>query len=117
MSFCFREGALPQFLKLPIKNARRRDRPAVLSLDERSKQVSGEIYAVDDETLGRLYELEREGSSCDRKLIDVTQLLANGERLPSKPFIDVGREDFAKAFDRGPPYWNLNECGAANHRD
>lgn len=108
---------MPRFLTLPSKNTRRRDRQAVLSLDERSKQVSGEIYTVDDETLGRLDELEREGSSCDRKLIDVTQLLANGERLPGKAFIYVGRKDrFASPFDREPPYSKLNERGELTWR-
>jgi gamma-glutamylcyclotransferase (GGCT)/AIG2-like uncharacterized protein YtfP len=84
----------------------------IIMADENGKQVSGEIYTVDDGTLARLDGLEREGSSYDRKLIDVTLPLANGERLPSKAFIYVGREDrFAKAFDREPPYSKLNERG------
>jgi gamma-glutamylcyclotransferase (GGCT)/AIG2-like uncharacterized protein YtfP len=84
----------------------------VIMAEECGKQVSGEIYTVDDETLARLDGLEREGSSYDRKLIDVTLLLANDERLPNKAFIYVGREDrFAKAFDREPPYSKLNERG------
>jgi gamma-glutamylcyclotransferase (GGCT)/AIG2-like uncharacterized protein YtfP len=84
----------------------------VIMADENGKQVSGEIYTADDETLARLDGLEREGSSYDRKLIDVMLRLANGERLSGKAFIYVGREDrFAKAFDRGPPYSKLNERG------
>jgi gamma-glutamylcyclotransferase (GGCT)/AIG2-like uncharacterized protein YtfP len=64
------------------------------------------------QTLARLDRLEREGSSYDRKLIDVTLPLASGERLPTKAFIYVGREDrFGKAFARGPLYGTVNERG------
>jgi gamma-glutamylaminecyclotransferase len=80
--------------------------------DPEGKPLAGEIYAVDDETLARLDQLEREGSSYDRMLIDVTLPLASGERLPTKAFIYVGREDrFGKAFARGPLYEAVNERG------
>ena len=85
--------------------------PVILP-DPEGKPIAGEIYAVDDETLARLDQLEREGSSYDRKLIDVTLPLASGERLPTKAFIYVGREDrFGKAFARGPLYETVNERG------
>jgi gamma-glutamylcyclotransferase (GGCT)/AIG2-like uncharacterized protein YtfP len=70
----------------------------VIMPDPEGKPLAGEIYTLDDETLARLDQLEREGSSYDRKLIDVTLALASGERLPTKAFIYVGREDrFGKA--------------------
>ena len=84
----------------------------VIMPDPEGKPLAGEVYAVDDETLARLDQLEREGSSYDRKLIDVTLPLASGERLPIKAFIYVGREDrFGKAFAGGPLYETLNERG------
>lgn len=84
----------------------------VITPDPEGKPLAGEIYTVDDETLARLDQLEREGSSYDRKLIDVTLPLAAGERLPTKAFIYVGREDrFGKAFARGPLYETVNERG------
>ena len=55
----------------------------VVMPDPEGKPVAGEIYTVDDETLERLDQLEREGSSYDRRLIDVTLPLASGERLPT----------------------------------
>ena len=83
----------------------------VIMPDPEGKPLAGED-AVDDETLARLDQLEREGSSYDRKLIDVTLPLASGERLPIKAFIYVGREDrFGKAFARGPLYETVNERG------
>ena len=85
--------------------------PVILD-DPNGQPVCGEIYHVDDDTLARLDQLEREGSSYDRKLIDVTLPLASGERLPTKAFIYVGREDrFGKAFARGPLYETVNERG------
>lgn len=85
--------------------------PVIMS-DSEGKPLAGEIYTVDDETLARLDELEREGSSYDRKLIDVTLSLASGERLAITAFIYVGREDrFGKAFARGPLYETVNERG------
>ena len=51
--------------------------PVILD-DPNGKPVCGEIYHVEDETLARLDQLEREGSSYDRKLIDVTLPLARG---------------------------------------
>ncbi|KRR02288.1 gamma-glutamylcyclotransferase family protein [Bradyrhizobium valentinum] len=85
--------------------------PVILP-DPEGKPLAGEIYTVDDETLARLDQLEREGSSYDRELIDVTLALAAGERLPTKAFIYVGREDrFGKAFARGPLYETVNERG------
>ena len=84
----------------------------VIMPDPEGKPLAGEIYTVDDETLARLDQLEREGSSYDRKLIDVTLRLASGERLPTKAFIYVGREDrFGKAFARGPLYETVNKRG------
>jgi gamma-glutamylcyclotransferase (GGCT)/AIG2-like uncharacterized protein YtfP len=84
----------------------------VVMPDPAGKPLAGEIYAVDDGTLARLDQLEREGSSYDRKLIDVTLSLASGEQLPTNAFIYVGREDrFGKAFARGPLYETLNQRG------
>ena len=84
----------------------------VIMPDPEGKPVAGEIYTVDDETLERLDQLEREGSSYDRRLIDVTLPLASGERLPSNAFIYVGRKDrFGEAFARGPLYETVNERG------
>jgi gamma-glutamylaminecyclotransferase len=84
----------------------------VIMPDAEGKPIAGEIYTVDDETLARLDQLEREGSSYDRKLIDVTLPLASGERLSTKAFIYVGRGDrFGKAFARGPLYETVNERG------
>jgi gamma-glutamylcyclotransferase (GGCT)/AIG2-like uncharacterized protein YtfP len=84
----------------------------VIMPDPEGRPLAGEIYTVDDETLARLDQLEREGSSYDRKLVDVTLWLASGERLPTKAFIYVGREDrFGKAFARGPLYETVNERG------
>jgi gamma-glutamylcyclotransferase (GGCT)/AIG2-like uncharacterized protein YtfP len=81
----------------------------VIMPDPEGKSLAGEIYIVDDEMLARLDRLEREGSSYDRKLIDV---LAGGERLLTKAFIYVGREDrFGKAFARGPLYATVNRRG------
>jgi len=81
----------------------------VIMPDPGGKPLAGEIYTVNDETLARLDQLEREGSSYDRELIDV---LADGEHLPTKAFIYVGREDhFGKAFARGPLYENANQRG------
>jgi gamma-glutamylcyclotransferase (GGCT)/AIG2-like uncharacterized protein YtfP len=84
----------------------------VIMPDPDGKPLAGEIYTVDDETLAQLDQLEREGSSYDRKLINVTLSLASGERLPTKAFIYVGREDrFGKAFARVPLYETVNERG------
>jgi gamma-glutamylaminecyclotransferase len=84
----------------------------VIMPDPEGKPLAGEIYTVDDETLARLDQLEREGSSYDRKLIDVTLSLASGERLPTKAFIYVGRKDrFGEAFAQGPLYETVNERG------
>jgi gamma-glutamylaminecyclotransferase len=84
----------------------------VIIPDPEGKPLAGEIYTVDDEALARLDQLEREGSSYDRKLIDATLSLVNGEHLPTKAFIYVGREDrFGKAFARGPLYETVNERG------
>ena len=84
----------------------------VIMPDLEGKPLAGEIYIVDDDTLARLDQLEREGSSYDRKLIDVSLPLASGDRLRTKAFIYVGREDrFGKAFARGPLYETVNERG------
>ncbi len=85
--------------------------PVIMS-DPEGKSVAGEIYTVDDDILARLDQLEREGSSYDRQLIEVTLRLVSGDRLPTKAFIYVGREDrFGKAFARGPLYEIINERG------
>ena len=84
----------------------------VIMPDPDGRPLAGEIYIVDDETLARLDRLEREGSSYDRKLIDVALALAGGQRLPTKAFIYVGREDrFGRAFASAPLYENVNERG------
>jgi gamma-glutamylcyclotransferase (GGCT)/AIG2-like uncharacterized protein YtfP len=83
----------------------------VIMPDSEGKRLAGEIYIVDDAALARLDQLEREGSSYDRKLIDVLPV-AGGERPPIRAFIYVGREDrFGKAFARGPFYETVNERG------
>ena len=83
----------------------------VIRPDPNGKPLAGEIYDVDDETLARLDQLEREGSSYDRKLIDVN-FLASGKRLSIKAFIYVGRDDrFGEAFARCPLYETVNERG------
>jgi gamma-glutamylcyclotransferase (GGCT)/AIG2-like uncharacterized protein YtfP len=84
----------------------------VIMPDPKGNALAGEIFIVDDDTLARLDQLEREGSSYDRKLIDVSLPLAGGERLPTKAFIYVGRGDrFGKAFARGLFYETVNERG------
>jgi gamma-glutamylcyclotransferase (GGCT)/AIG2-like uncharacterized protein YtfP len=84
----------------------------VIMPDPAGKPLAGEIYIVDGDTLARLDQLEREGTSYDRKLIDVSLRLAGGERLPTRAFIYVGREDrFGKAFARGAFYETVNERG------
>jgi gamma-glutamylcyclotransferase (GGCT)/AIG2-like uncharacterized protein YtfP len=84
----------------------------VIMPDLEGRPLAGEIYIVDDDVLARLDQLEREGSSYDRKLIDVNLPLAGGERLPTRAFIYIGREDrFGKAFAHGPFYETVNERG------
>jgi gamma-glutamylaminecyclotransferase len=84
----------------------------VIMPDSEGKPLAGEIYIVDDAVLARLDQLEREGSSYDRKLIVVSLPCATGERLPIRAFIYVGREDrFGEAFARGPFYETVNERG------
>src|SRR3954467_14578840 len=63
--------------------------PVILP-DPQGKPLAGEIYTVDDETLARLDQLEREGSSYDRKLIDVTLRLPRGESPPTQAFLIRG---------------------------
>ena len=63
----------------------------VIMPDPEGKPLAGEIYTVDDETLARLDELEREGRSYDRKLIDVALLLAGGGPLPAACFAAPAR--------------------------
>src|SRR2546423_11177622 len=60
--------------------------PVILP-DPHGKPLAGEIYTVDDATLARLDQLEREGSSYDRKLIDVTLRLPHRERPPTPGLI------------------------------
>jgi len=82
----------------------------VVMPDPEGKPLAGEIFTVDDATLARLDQLEREGRSYDRKLIDVTVQLATGERVPTEAFIYVGRHDrFGETFARGPLYETVNE--------
>jgi gamma-glutamylaminecyclotransferase len=84
----------------------------VIMPDPKGKPLAGEIYIVDDDMLARLDQQEREGTSYDRQLIDVSLALASGERLPTEAFIYVGRGDrFGKAFARGPFYELVNERG------
>jgi gamma-glutamylcyclotransferase (GGCT)/AIG2-like uncharacterized protein YtfP len=65
--------------------------PVVIS-DREGKPLAGELCTVDDETLARLDQLERER---------LTLPLASGERLPSKAFMYVGRENrFGKKVHR-----------------
>jgi len=90
--------------------------PVILP-DPDGRPLAGEIYVIDDDTLARLDQLEREGSSYDRKLIDVALALAGGEQLPTKAFIYVGREDrFGEAFASEPRYENVNERGELDWR-
>jgi gamma-glutamylcyclotransferase (GGCT)/AIG2-like uncharacterized protein YtfP len=89
----------------------------VIMPDPSGKPVSGEIFTVDDATLARLDQLEREGRSYDRVMIDATLPLSNGERLPTRAFIYVGREDrFGEIFARGPLYEQANERGELDWR-
>jgi gamma-glutamylcyclotransferase (GGCT)/AIG2-like uncharacterized protein YtfP len=89
----------------------------VIMPDPSGKPVAGEIYTVDDATLARLDQLEREGRSYDRVIIDATLPLSNGERLPTRAFIYVGREDrFGEMFARGPLYEQANERGELDWR-
>ncbi len=89
----------------------------VIMPDPSGKPVAGEIYAVDDATLARLDQLEREGRSYDRVMIDAALPLSNGERLPTRAFIYVGREDrFGETFARSPFYEQANERGELDWR-
>jgi len=89
----------------------------VIMPDPSGKPVAGEIFTVDDATLARLDQLEREGRSYDRVTIDATLPLANGERLTTQAFIYVGREDrFGEMFARGPLYEQANERGELDWR-
>ena len=84
----------------------------VIMPDPSGKPVAGEIFTVDDATLARLDQLEREGRSYDRVMIDAALPLSNGKRLPTRVFIYVGREDrFGEMFARGPLYKQANERG------
>jgi gamma-glutamylcyclotransferase (GGCT)/AIG2-like uncharacterized protein YtfP len=85
--------------------------------DPSGRPVAGELYAVDDATLARLDQLEREGRSYDRVMIDATLPLSNGKRLSTQAFIYVGREDrFGEMFARGPLYELANERGELDWR-
>jgi gamma-glutamylcyclotransferase (GGCT)/AIG2-like uncharacterized protein YtfP len=85
--------------------------------DATGKPVAGEIYSVDDTTLARLDQLEREGRSYDRVLIDAVLTRANDERLPIQAFIYVGRADrFARMFAIGPLFEQVNERGELDWR-
>jgi gamma-glutamylcyclotransferase (GGCT)/AIG2-like uncharacterized protein YtfP len=81
------------------------------------KPVAGEIYSVDDTTLARLDQLESEGRSYDRVLIDTVLTQANGGRFPIPAFIYVGRADrFAGMFAIGPLCEQVNERGELDWR-
>lgn len=87
----------------------------VIMPDPSGKPVAGEIYSVDDATLARLDQLEREGRSYDRVMIDATLSLSNGG--PTQAFIYVGREDrFGEMFARGRLYEQTNERGELDWR-
>jgi gamma-glutamylaminecyclotransferase len=89
----------------------------VIMPDPSGKPVAGEIYAVDDATLARLDQLEREGRSYDRMMIDATLSLSNGERFNTQAFVYVGREDrFGEMFARGPFYEQANGRGELDWR-
>ena len=89
----------------------------VIVPDPSGKPVAGELYTVDDATLARLDQLEREGRSYDRVMIDATVPLSNGERLTTQAFIYVGREDrFDEIFARGPLCEQTNERGELDWR-
>jgi len=89
----------------------------VIMPDATGKPVAGEIYAVDDATLARLDQLEREGHSYDRVAIAATATLANGEPSTTRAFIYVGRADrFARMFASGPRYEQVNERGELDWR-
>jgi gamma-glutamylcyclotransferase (GGCT)/AIG2-like uncharacterized protein YtfP len=89
----------------------------IIMPEANGKPVAGEIYAVGDATLARLDQLESEGRSYDRVLIDTVLTRANGERLPTQAFVYVGRADrFAGMFARGPLYEHVNERGELDWR-
>lgn len=89
----------------------------VIMPDATGKPVAGEIYAVDDTTLVRLDQLEREGRSYDRVVIVATATLANTERSTTRAFIYVGRADrFAGLFASGPLYEQVNARGELDWR-
>ena len=81
----------------------------VIKADEEGEQVAGEIFTVDDEVLAQLDQLEREGRSYHRRMMDFT--LANGQSQPTKAFVYVGGDGFKGAFQRGPLYSHCNERG------
>ena len=89
----------------------------VIMPDPGGKPVAGELYTVDDVTLARLDQLEREGRAYDRVMIDARLSLSNGGRLIIQAFIYVGREDrFGGIFARGPLYEQANERGELDWR-
>jgi gamma-glutamylaminecyclotransferase len=61
----------------------------VIMPDRTGKPVAGEIYTVDDETLARLDQLEKEGRSYDRQLIDVTSPAASACRARRSSMLDA----------------------------
>src|ERR1700678_1575618 len=63
----------------------------VIMPDPKGNALAGEIFIVDDDTLARLDQLEREGSSYDRKLIDVSLRLPRGGGLPHNALIFARR--------------------------
>ena len=103
-------------VNVPILNMVWTSFPVVMP-DPSGKPVAGELYTVDDATLARLDQLEREGRSYDRVMIEATSPLSNGERLTTQAFIYVGREErFGEMFARGPLYEQVNERGELDWR-
>jgi gamma-glutamylaminecyclotransferase len=90
----------------------------VIMPDPGGRKLAGEVYGVDDATLARLDQLEREGSSYDRVTIDAEWSPSNGERSAVQAFVYVGREDrFGETFARGPLYDRTNERGELDWRE
>jgi len=89
----------------------------VIMRDPRGKAVVGEIYTVDDATLARLDNLERDGRSYDRLMIEVSLPRSTEGPLTTQAFIYVGREDrFGEMFARDPSYEEVNERGELDWR-
>jgi gamma-glutamylcyclotransferase (GGCT)/AIG2-like uncharacterized protein YtfP len=64
-----------------------REFPVLLEVDSGGRQISGELFEVDDATLARLDELEKEGVIYDRRSIKV--VLQDG--VTTSAFVYIGR--------------------------